>query len=497
MSSAALLQNWDKLVENRKRGHGFMNEENENGVPQTEKPSAKGTIINLAKKLLDNRIALIVITALITTAVNLNGRSVIANVYENPTEVEKLDTRTNSSFQVLETKLSSKIEIMNTEMTSSFDVLEEKINSTSSTVDVIREDIRDLKAADRTINETLAVLYKGSNSNSNTASGTSSGNIVPNPEFMVDISNSLDGRGTPGSAPKVQLLSDTVIARVKGTDVELTAGELANHKVLLPYTSGGQEVFFYGQINENGCWDGNCILNTYQDDKLVLITDAVYINGNLISCKQVFSYTMSSNRVVWAYADRLQEESYSSGETWLYAKNDDYLKDFGLNDVTADKILTADGFRETIDSSKVAYYYGNTSDGYFNDTTGDAYIIHYFEDGSIRLLYSGNFSHGQLHDLTGNAWYIVRQIDTKYMCYKGKFRDNGEYHDKKFRSFSSPLSALSPEKQEEFWKCWEDKNIPVFLGNSLALEDINLLTSSGKFDGDGPLDWGYLVRPTV
>ena len=94
--------------------------------------------------------------------------------------------------------------------------------------------------------------------------------------------NFLNNRDVPSQTPTVQLAADTVIGYRKGTDIKVTAEEISDCKVLLPYKSGDQAVFFYGQINENGRWDGNCILNTYEGDKLVLITDAVYDNGNLI-----------------------------------------------------------------------------------------------------------------------------------------------------------------------------------------------------------------------
>lgn len=311
-------------------------------------------------------------------------------------------------------------------------------------------------------------------------------------ELSFAISKALNGPDFPGKAPVVQFLSDTVVAQTKGEGQVIKAEDIANHKSLLSYESGGQEVVFYGQINENGYWDGSCILNTYRDNKLELITDAIYLNGKLLSCKQVFYYTMSSGQVVWAYADRLSEESFSTGATWLYAKESDYYKDFKLGDVTKDDVLTADDFRDTIKSKKIAYYYGNTANGYFNDSTGNAYMIHYFEDGSVKLLYSGNFVDGLCHDTTGNAWQIVREENTNYMCYKGQFENNHEKHTSKIKSFQSPLSSLSSDKLEEFWRCWNDSSTLVYLGNSMSRQDIDLIMGDRSFDGDGTLNWGYL-----
>lgn len=322
-------------------------------------------------------------------------------------------------------------------------------------------------------------------------------NAAASQEFSYEVSRTLNAPDLPGKAPVVQLLSNTVVARSSESGQELKVSDLANHKILLPYESGGQEVVFYGYINENGRWDGNCIINTYRDNKLELITDAIYLNGKLLSCKQVFYYKMSSEKIVWAYADRLSEESFSTGETWLYAKEDDYFKDFDLSSATEDDVLTADGFREIICGKKIAYYYGNTADGYFNDITGNAYMIHYFEDGSVKLLYSGNFVNGLCNDSTGNAWQIVREEDTKYMCYKGPFKNNQANYTKRVRSFPSPLSSLEPDRLEEFWDCWNDSSVLVYLGNSMSREDIDLIIGDRKFDGDGVLDWGYLDDITI
>jgi len=311
-------------------------------------------------------------------------------------------------------------------------------------------------------------------------------------DFSNKISQTMNGPDLPGKALAIELSSETIVAHSIESGEDLKVSDIANHKVLLPYEREGQEVVFYGYINENGCWDGNCIINTYRDDKLELITDAVYLNGKLLSCKQVFYYEMSSGDMVWAYADRLSEESFSTGETWLYTKEQDFYKDFKLNDVTKDDVLTADGFREEIWDNEIAYYYGNTADGYFNDTTGNAYMIHYFEDGSIKLLYSGNFVNGRCDDSTGDAWHIVREVDTKYMCYKGPFKDNKEYHTKSIKSFRSPLSSLTPSKLKDFWDCWNDSDTLVFLGNALSREDIDLIIGDKDFGGNGVLNWGYL-----
>lgn len=353
----------------------------------------------------------------------------------------------------------------------------------------MRAEVKEIREINTDLKVAFGVLEKTANQNTGTVSFT------PTDEVSQVISYTLNAPDLPGKAQEVQFLSNTVVAYNEKSGDFFEAHEIANHPVLLPYKSGDQEVVFYGQINENGCWDGNCIINTYKDNKLELITDAVYLNGKLLSCKQVFYYAMSSGKIVWAYADRLSEESFSTGETWLYEKESDFYKEFELDDVTKEQILTADSFREKICAKKIAYYYGNTSDGYFNDSTGNAYMIHYFDDGSVKLLYSGNFADGLCNDSTGNAWYIVREKNTNYMCYKGPFKDNKEYHTKRVKAFKSPLSSLSSGQANEFWRCWNDSRVLVYLGNSLSREDIDSVIGNRHFEGDGKLDWGYLDHP--
>ena len=79
-----------------------------------------------------------------------------------------------------------------------------------------------------------------------------------------------------------------------------------------------------------------------------------------------------------------------------------------------------------------AIYYGDTSKGYFNDDTGDACMVYFSEDKTVRLLYVGNFKNGTFEDDTGNAWYIVKNENTSYMYYKGCFMNGIENRSREF-----------------------------------------------------------------
>lgn len=271
---------------------------------------------------------------------------------------------------------------------------------------------------------------------------------------------------------------------------DYTVGDLVEKKLLLLSSisseEGDVESYFYGQFNSNGQWDGNCIINTYLDSQLNQITDAEYRNGVLLNCKQIFFYTIDSTRYgssgldVWAYSDRTKEDGYSSGKTWLYVKENDYPQKFTADSITEEDIISADQFREGIESQLYACYSGNISAGYFNDKTGDAYMVFFFIDqdfegknlseedkarmlGTIRLLYRGDLKDGNFDDNTGQAWELAREYNTAYMCSIVKYKDNGKIWDE--ASCHPPMSKaqideyvkkIDPEMNFEWPLNWDE-----------------------------------------
>ena len=252
-------------------------------------------------------------------------------------------------------------------------------------------------------------------------------NIIPSELFEETISKEYNGIDRP-SGQDTNLIATSVVAYNKDTGEEYTVEQLSNLKLLVPYTSNKQEIVFYGSFNEAGQWDGECTLNVYEDNQLVLITDAEYDDGSLLSSKQVFSYELQSGDRVWALSDRTYEDGVGIGDTYLYEWTNAYEKDFALDDVIVGDVLYADEFITSLSPHLEAYYYGNTSDGLFNDDSGDAYMVYFFGDGTVRLLYSGRFKDGTFHDDTGEAWYIVKEENTDYMYYKGNFENGAEDH---------------------------------------------------------------------
>lgn len=281
-----------------------------------------------------------------------------------------------------------------------------------------------------------------------------------------------------------------IIAHDDTLGIDYAVEELVEKKLLLlssvSLDEGNVESYFYGQFNSSGQWDGNCIINTYLNNKLKQITDAEYRNGALLNCKQIFFYTMDAKRYgssgldVWAYSDRTKEDGYSSGKTWLYVKTDDYPQKFAADNITPEDIITADQFRKGMESPLYACYSGNVSEGYFNDKTGDAYMVFFFIEkdfegkslseeekarmlGTIRLLYRGNLQDGKFNDNTGNAWEIAREVNTAYMCSIVKYKDNTKIWDK--ASSHPPMSkaqiddyvkTIDPEMNFEWPLRWDE-----------------------------------------
>lgn len=156
--------------------------------------------------------------------------------------------------------------------------------------------------------------------------------------------------------------------------------------------------------------------------------EAIYENGILKDYKQIMQDISSNGEKEWIISDRINEGDYNSGISKIYSREDDYMMEFNFSNVTLDNVLTVNDYIEKIENSdnviQTGYYCGRTSNGYYNDDTGNAYIIKYFPDETIRILYVGNFVDGKFNERTDNAWYITKEINTGYMYYKGYFGDN-------------------------------------------------------------------------
>lgn len=236
-----------------------------------------------------------------------------------------------------------------------------------------------------------------------------------------------------------------VIAFDFASNKAYTAEDLESVPLLIPYMENNQEVYFFGQFNKNNHWDGRCLINVYEHEKLIAIMEALYTDGELIEYKQVQSESINGKNV-WIVSDRKREGSYNSGETCIYEREHIPSKNFTINTAEAKDIYDIEDFLTTTDTSLISYYFGNTSDGKYNDETGHAFLIKYAEDGTILTLYQGCFKNGSFHDNTYNAWKIARNPNTgaeKYLYFKGVFQNgNSKEDNKSITEYEIPLSRI-------------------------------------------------------
>ena len=214
---------------------------------------------------------------------------------------------------------------------------------------------------------------------------------------------------------------------------ELTVEDVAYKKLLIPYKDDGKECFFYGQLDQDGKWDGDCIVNIYENQKLVLITEAIYDSGKLSTFQQAFpnESKRQDGQDVWYFSKRTKKENFNIGETWDYVRNGDFEQTFSYDSVTVEDILTINGLKNRAAGQLEGYYNGNTSNGLYNDDSGEAYMVKYFTAnrygfygaGTIRTLYVGKFKDGFPEDTSNDSWLIGRYTPQgDYSHYKGPFK---------------------------------------------------------------------------
>lgn len=216
---------------------------------------------------------------------------------------------------------------------------------------------------------------------------------------------------------------NTVIASDISGDIVYKAEDLYNTPIITSYFEDGKEVYFYGRFNENNHWNGKCLLNVYSGDNLISIFEGMYDDGSLFSYKRVYG----ENSDKWTINDRVDQGKYNSGETWVYSKTEEFIKDFTIENVKEKQIITVDNFIASREEKLLSYYKGNTANGLYNDNTGDAYLVKYKEDGDVSILYKGRFKDGDFQDTTGEAWFVSwGDQNDGYYHYKGKF-NNGKH----------------------------------------------------------------------
>lgn len=203
--------------------------------------------------------------------------------------------------------------------------------------------------------------------------------------------------------------------------------ELVNQTMLLSYQEDGRDAFFLGQYSEDYKWTGHCVTNAYDSEGFVYsVCEYNYDNGKRLDFK---SLVYKENGDYWLFSDRKvdYDNGVNIGMNAHYHFDYDKSKGFTKDTVKVSDILYVDSFMQLVNPVLIEYYVGNTSDGYFNDDSGEAYRVTYDNDGYVKTLYIGIFKNGVFNDSTGDAWEIeYSEQDNLYYYMKGVFK-NGNY----------------------------------------------------------------------
>lgn len=228
----------------------------------------------------------------------------------------------------------------------------------------------------------------------------------------------------------------TVIGTNANNNEDVTKKDIENKTFITHYEENGEDIFLYGKFNEKNQWDGNCIINRYKGSKLTFIMDSEYNNGELLKYQQVFKGKNSLNQDIWYVSNREVQEEKNSGETWTYFVYGDFEKDFDIHTIKAKNILDVDKFLEITPPALEGYYSGYTSDGKYNDDSGNAYLVKYDVKGNVRYFYQGRISNGYGNDNgkdeNKKSWaFIWGDADDGYHYHEGKFEDGHPKSTKK------------------------------------------------------------------
>lgn len=249
-----------------------------------------------------------------------------------------------------------------------------------------------------------------------------------------------------------------IIASDVNGDIIYKAEDLYNTPILTSYMEGDNEVYFYGKYNENNHWNGCCILNVYLGNKLLYIFEGIYDDGELFSYKRVSSEKIISEdnieKEIWIINKRVVQDGYNSGETWSYEKSDDFIKGFTLDNVKEKQILAVDKFIDFKCEKLLSYYKGNTSNGTYNDKTGNAYLVTYKENGDVKRLYKGNFENGDSEDQTGNAWTLSwGNANDGYHYHNGEFKNGKPIDTKNDWKYPVDQEFINSIVNPEYFNC--------------------------------------------
>lgn len=248
--------------------------------------------------------------------------------------------------------------------------------------------------------------------------------------------------------------NNSIVASDVNGDITYTAEDLYDTLIRTSYMEGDNEIYFYGRFNENNHWNGKCILNVYNNDKLVSIFEGIYNDGELFSYKRVEEGEDST----WRVNDRKRQGDYNSGESWIYEKTEDFSKGFTTENVKDKQILTVDKFLNSIDKKLLGYYKGNTSNNLYNDDSGNAYTVRYDDSGNVRYLYKGKMKDGYGNDdgkdSQNKSWaFIWGDANDGFHYHEGKFTNGRPKNTTKDWTYPVDQDFITSIVNPDYFNC--------------------------------------------
>lgn len=248
--------------------------------------------------------------------------------------------------------------------------------------------------------------------------------------------------------------NNSIVASDVNGDITYTAEDLYDTLIRTSYMEGDNEIYFYGRFNENNHWNGKCILNVYNNDKLVSIFEGIYNDGELFSYKRVEEGEDST----WRVNDRKRQGDYNSGESWIYEKTEDFSKGFTTENVKDKQILTVDRFLNSIDKKLLGYYKGNTSNNLYNDDSGNAYSVRYDDSGNVRYLYKGKMKDGYGNDdgkdTKNKSWaFIWGEANDGFHYHEGKFTNGSPKNTTKDWNYPVDQDFINSIVNPDYFNC--------------------------------------------
>lgn len=282
--------------------------------------------------------------------------------------------------------------------------------------------------------------------------------IIANNGMAIEIPGV---QANPAVATKTSLSEASVLGETRDGE-ECLAGDYKNEAVFLTYTENGRDVLFWGMLNENLQWSGYCVTNAYNaDGTLYGICESNFDDGNRLDYKSF----INDGNGKWIYSERECRDNYNAGINKTFRYSTSRVKDFTQSNVRAVDFLYVDKYLDNNEMVLLWEYRGNTVEGKYNDTTGKANYISYYDDGSVKTLYQGKFVDGLFNDTTGKAWQIScdRDRNAKYQYYQGPFRDGEKLnnYNQKNDLTEKQIKRILNEKKCKITLIWDKQSLAL------------------------------------